>query len=259
MKSIEKSVIDSLDGKSLDLYPFIPYLMQDLREMGTPAKEVIDILAKNGFTADNSIRVIDLGCGKGAVSVALAKEFDCKVLGIDAVPQFIEDARKSAVKEKVSDKCSFEIGDIREVLKTCNDYDLVILGAIGYIFGNLQDTLEMTKKCMKDSGYILMDDAYMENGKDLKSSIYLRQDHFFATIDRCKMQIVDETVFDAEYVLRSNAKIFSHIKRRAEELIKKYPEKKGLFKDYIKRQAEENEILQKQVRCILLFLKNRQG
>ncbi len=106
--------------------------------MGTSAKEVVDMLKRNGFQKDPHVRFIDLGCGKGAVSLAVTKEFGFRGLGIDAVGQFVEDARKGARKEKISRLCSFEVGDIRERIESLHDFDVAILGAVGYILATLK-------------------------------------------------------------------------------------------------------------------------
>ncbi|MEW5920035.1 MAG: class I SAM-dependent methyltransferase [Bacillota bacterium] len=49
-------------------------------------------------------KVLDLACGKGAVSVKLAQAFGCRVHGIDAVKAFIEEANRWAKKYNVESK-----------------------------------------------------------------------------------------------------------------------------------------------------------
>jgi ubiquinone/menaquinone biosynthesis C-methylase UbiE len=255
VKSTKKSVIDSLDGSSIDLYPFIAYLFQDLKELGTSAVDVVHILKRNGFQKGEDVRVVDLGCGKGAVSLAIAKEFGFRVLGIDALPQFIEDAKIDARQEKIDHLCSFTVGDIRKVLQTYHQFDLAILGAVGYIFGDLEKTIQRIKTCIKDDGAILMDDAYVEEDSDFTSKHYLKRSAYERILKRCKMRIADEAVFEKEHMIASNAFIFSQIERRAKELAIQYPERKELLDDYIKRQSIENEILQEKVKCAIVYLK----
>ncbi len=69
------------------------------------------------------------------------------------------------------------------------------------------------------------------------------------------MKIADEIVMEKEYIQKSNEQIFSHIKR-ADELVKRVPESKKMFQDYIKQQADENELHLGHVNCTILYLKN---
>ena len=71
-------------------------------------------------------KILDLGCGKGAVLINLVKNFGCQGHGIDALPDFIEEAKEYAKKNKVEQKCTFETGDIRRMVDHHQDYDLVI-------------------------------------------------------------------------------------------------------------------------------------
>jgi len=95
LENIEAQVVKSLDGKDIELYGFIPYLLQDLWEIGASPDVIIDIVQKHIGKSD--ISVLDLGCGKGAVSVKLAKAVGCNVKGIDALKDFIEYAEDKAV------------------------------------------------------------------------------------------------------------------------------------------------------------------
>jgi len=70
-KDTAQKLAQSLTADSADIIPFLPYLLQDLWELGSSGSEMADLLRRHvsitpGFTA------LDLGCGKGAVSVALA-------------------------------------------------------------------------------------------------------------------------------------------------------------------------------------------
>jgi 2-polyprenyl-3-methyl-5-hydroxy-6-metoxy-1,4-benzoquinol methylase len=102
---------------------------------------------------------LDLACGKGAVSVQLAKALGCRVTGIDIIPEFIDDAIKKAQEYGVESLCEFKRGDINEAVKTQKEYDIVILGAVGDVLGNPEQTIQKLKQTVKNSGYIFIDDA----------------------------------------------------------------------------------------------------
>ena len=52
-------------------------------------------------------KVLDLACGKGAVSVRLAKELNIHFKGVDILPEFIDYAKCNAQEYGVSDLCEF--------------------------------------------------------------------------------------------------------------------------------------------------------
>ncbi|MBU4451076.1 MAG: methyltransferase domain-containing protein, partial [Actinobacteria bacterium] len=91
MKTLEESVVTAMDGSDSGLFPFSPYILQDLWEIGASPEVIIELVRKhtNNYY---SLSILDLGCGKGAVSIKLAKEFNCTCLGIDAIKEFINEA-----------------------------------------------------------------------------------------------------------------------------------------------------------------------
>jgi len=112
-KSLEESVVTVMGGTDPEIYPFLPYILQDVWEIGA-SPEVMVRMAQRHVPKDRVLEVLDLGCGKGAVSVAMARMLPCRCHGIDAVDAFIEEARKKALAFGVAGKCAFETGDIRE-------------------------------------------------------------------------------------------------------------------------------------------------
>ena len=102
-----------MDGTDSDIFPYLPYILQDVWEIGA-SPEVMVRLAQRHAPRYRELAVLDLGCGKGAVSVALARMLPCQCYGIDAVDAFIDEARQKALAFGVADRCTFETGDIRE-------------------------------------------------------------------------------------------------------------------------------------------------
>ena len=117
MKTLEESIAMAMDfGNNTAIVPFLPYIMQDFWDLGTPPEIVIDLVQKH-CQKFSTLRVLDLGCGKGATSVKLAAELKCNCLGIDGIPEFIEISKKKAQEYDVESLCRFEVGDIREKIK----------------------------------------------------------------------------------------------------------------------------------------------
>src|SRR6201982_2176776 len=67
-------------------------------------------------------RVADVGCGKGASTILMAKAFpNSKFFGFDYHDKSIEAARESAVRNKVADRVNFAVADAKRF--PGKDYD----------------------------------------------------------------------------------------------------------------------------------------
>lgn len=256
MDTVKKSIVKSLDGSDFGLFPYLSYLLQDLWEIGASPEIIIDIIKKHGILKNES-RILDLGCGKGAILIRLVKKFKCHGHGIDALPEFIEEAKKYAKKNKVLQKCKFEIGDIRRMVNHLQGYDLVILGSIGPVFGDIKSTLLKIQTCIKDDGYVILDDGYLSNKSTLNSPIYFKESEFLLQIESGKMKIVDKTLLNSAYIKKSNKQIYDRIHKRVLELIEKYPEDRSIFDGYLKSQEEENALLENHIACVTWLLKKK--
>lgn len=242
MKSLEESITGSLDGTDTALMKFFPYLLQDLREIGSDPEMMVRLISDH-IRKDN-LRVLDLGCGKGAVSVRIAMEGQHLVRGIDAFPEFIHEAGEWARQCKVSDRCSFEVGDIRRLIRELNGFDVAILGAIGPVFGNLEVTLDRVKSTLNVPGYVLLDDGYIDDDLETDYDRALRKNEFFRQIDAAGFTVVHGQIFGRDRLTETDEAIFDSIKQRAYELTARYPEHADMFQSYVENQAHENMILE---------------
>ncbi|MDH4063059.1 MAG: methyltransferase domain-containing protein [Acidobacteriota bacterium] len=80
---------------------------------------------------------LDVGCGSGRYSVALAKSGAIRVVGVDGAAQMIELARTAAREAGVADRCDFEVTGFLE-RPADERFDVVV--ATGY-FDYLDDPL----------------------------------------------------------------------------------------------------------------------
>lgn len=245
MKDLNDSIAESLDANDKALTEYLPYILQDLLEFGADPETMINIVKEH--IENKNINILDLGCGKGAVSIKMAKEFNCKVMGIDAVPEFIEEANKYAKKYNVENLCQFLTGDIRTQINELKEFDLVILGAIGPVLGNIFETLNKLSSVLKKNGYVLMDDGYIEDDSPVEYSRCLRKTEFYNQIKNADFEIIYEDIFNKNVIEESDDFIFDSIKKRIDELIEKYPEKKELFLGYLRKQEYENDMIENEL------------
>ena len=254
MKSLEESVVTTMDGVDEELFPFLPYILQDLWEIGADPDIIIHLVRKH---SDNysELSILDLGCGKGAVSIKLAREFNCRCFGIDAIKEFIDYANIKAKEYGVFHLCQFEISDIRERIKFLHQFDIIILGAIGPVFGDYLSTLTIVSKCLNKNGMIVIDDGYIENYSDYTHPWMQKKEIILKQINDSRMKLIDESIIQKDKIKDSDNYIFEYLKKRCNELIEKYPNKRALFNDYIKKQEEENDVLETKVICSTMVIR----
>jgi len=246
MKSIEESVVIAMDGSDMELFPFLPYILQDLWEIGADPVAIIKLISKycNGTT---HLKVLDLGCGKGAVSVKVSQELGCTCYGIDAIAEFVEFATQKASELKVNHLCKFETGDIREKVKDLSGFDVVILGAIGPVFGDYFSTLATLAKCVNENGIFIIDDGYIDDDSDFSHPLMFKKSDILQQLEKAGMHLVENDVIDRDDIKESDDYIFENLKKRCFELIEKYPDKKEVFLNYIRKQEVENDVLENKV------------
>ena len=249
-RTVEEKLAKSMTAETIELIPHLPYLLQDLWEMGSSPKEMLDMITRHMPISGNT-RVLDLACGKGPVSIHLARNSGCKVKGIDIIPDFIDFAARKARELGVGDLCEFVVGDITQSVKTEKGYDVVILGAVGDVLGNTEETLTLLKSTVRTGGFILLDDAY---GKDATSIQYPARDQWLAIFDKTGVRLVAEKVVEDDEVTEVNDEQQAWIVKRANELKEKFPDLGRLFDQYIHSQQAECDELENDILGVTLLL-----
>ncbi len=242
-EEIDAQIARSLDATP-ELLPFLPELLADVWALGSSIEIIVDVLRQVGID-DPGRRVFDVGCGKGAVAVSLAKENGCRVYGIDGFEPFIAEARKQAADAGVAELCTFECGDMREAVTHGRDYDAVIYAAHNPVLMG-RPCVEVLRECVRHGGYILVDDGYLAEGVQSKPPGYedfLPYGGTVAALTACGDRIVREVTQSPETWHADDDRVTDLIRRRAEALAAAYPQAAVLFNDYVRAQERECETL----------------
>src|SRR5829696_6776494 len=103
-------------------------------------------------------RVLDLGCGLGASSVALAHAYPrATVLGIDLDAASVAAARDAAAAAGVADRVSFEAGDAAQLTNE-GPFDLVTMFEALHDMGDPVGALRAARKLLAEGGSVLVAD-----------------------------------------------------------------------------------------------------
>jgi len=254
MKTLEESIAAAMDAQhDTAIIPFLPYILQDFWELGTPPEIVINLVQKH-FTNHSNLKVLDLGCGKGAVSIQLAAALKCNCYGIDAIPEFIETAKEKAWEYGVDTLCRFEVGDVRKRIEELDKFDVVILGATGSIFDDYFTALTAISRHLTDEGIVIIEEGYFNDADTHQHSPYMPRKELLKQFSRAGMTLIDETVGNySEFV--DITKEMKNITQRCNELKTEYPEKSSLFDNYAQNQASEYDVLEHKMIGSVMVLK----
>lgn len=161
MRSEDEMVAYALEA-STALLPYLPELLADLKELGSDADAITSVI--RDLNLSKSMTVVDLGCGKGAVAVEVAKHLNFRVLGIDLFEPFIDECIKLAESQKVSELCQFIHGDVSRLAGNVEPRDIAIFAALGDVLGSLDQTVSVIRQYTKPGGYMVIGDGFIKDG-----------------------------------------------------------------------------------------------
>ncbi|MCL2765263.1 MAG: class I SAM-dependent methyltransferase [Treponema sp.] len=258
-KSIEESIVSAMDMTDISLIKHLPYILQDFWEIGSSSEEIIKIIKKYKTDYSN-LNILDLGSGKGAVSIKIAAELKCVCFGIDAINDFVVFSNNKAKEYSVNNICTFETNDIRARIKTLEKYDIILSVAIGPVFGNYYKTLIELDTHLNNDGLIIIDDAFNEDDCNNDFQNILRKKEIIQQINNAGMDLIEIiTVNEIIGINEEYENQFQNIQKRCNELIEKYPENKKAFLRFIEEQKEEYEILSNEIIPAIFVIKKRQS
>jgi cyclopropane fatty-acyl-phospholipid synthase-like methyltransferase len=256
-KILEESIITAMELTDKALVKHLPYIFQDWWELGSISEEVIKIIKKYK-TNYSSINVLDLGSGKGAVSIKIASELKCKCFGIDGIDDFVNFSNDKSKEYSVDNICTFETNDIRTRIKTLEKYDIILLMAIGPVLGNYYETLTKLSSHLNNDGLIIINDGYIENGCNKDYPNLLKENELLKQVNNAGMEIIEKiTINEFSNIDKKYENENKNIQKRCKELIEKYPDDKEALLGYIERQKREYEILTNEIIPAIFVIKKK--
>ena len=241
-----------------ELLPYLPEILQDFDELGSDPQRLIECLEEQ-CAADDIRHGLDLCCGKGATSIALAKRFGMRVDGIDAIDAFLESARAAAAAAGVEQLCRFSTGDLCAVVTQPASYDLVIFGSVGPILGGITKTVSHLMTPLRDRGWILNDDSVLLPGAPARPGFeahaQFEETHRRIEMSGAQIVAVRSSASDA----RGHDSDMRRIVRRAAALVERRPDLAAPVDRYVERQRSECAFLERWTRDVTWLLRKPPG
>lgn len=240
-----------------ELMPFLPELLADLWVLGSSLDTMVSLVRPLELPAGET-RVLDLGCGKGAVSITLAQEFGFQVRGVDLFEPFVKEARERAEGSGVSGLCEFMHADMRDVIEEASCFDIAIYAAVGGVLGTWDECVAHMRQCVCPSGYMLIDDGFLNADERVERPGY----EHYATHQETLRQLtahgdtlLREVIIPAEEIHAIDQKFIGSIGKRAAELAELYPEATDTLLGYVKNQELESQTIETMLTGAVWLLK----
>lgn len=100
---------------------------------------------------DRIADILDLGCGTGRYSAALAAHFGARVVGVDPSEKMLSEARK-----KGGDRVCFARGSAEAIPVGDASIDMVFLSMVFHHFENPQDAAQECHRVLRESGSLCL-------------------------------------------------------------------------------------------------------
>lgn len=234
---------------SPELLPYLPELFADLWAIGSAPEIIVEWLRPLGLPPQ-STRAIDLGCGKGAVAITLAKELNYQIFGFDFFAPFILAARQKAQELNVTELCTFACMDMRHALKSASNYDLAVYTAVGDVLGTIAQCIGRLREAIHSRGYMVIDDGFRLTHDPIAFPAYEYYASYEETIHQLTAhgdKIIQEKIFSMEEMKQVNQRNTAFITQSAGALVKSHPELADSLSEFLEQERQECEILERDV------------
>ncbi len=109
---------------------------------------------------DPGKRVLDFASGRGGPALILAKEFGCRVAGVERAQEFFEAACERSLARGLDSLVEFVHADARDFPLEREAYDVVMCLGASFIWDGLQGTLSALAPAVRRGGCVCVGEPY---------------------------------------------------------------------------------------------------
>ena len=227
---IKNGVRARLAARSLDLPETGARLMEaffrPLDALGSTPRLMARWLKGAGI--GKSSRVLDLGCGKGAVAVEVARATGCFVTGVDAFEPFVMSCRGMAAVKGVGDRCEFRTG-LAEKFRGGSYDAVVLLNVFPY-----ERAIPIARRLTNPGGLYLIDDA-VASGRGANDSAFPTARDVSQTIEARGDRVERSKVWTKAQVLKRERANYELLRKNAKALTRERPDDRDLIAECLGR------------------------
>jgi len=181
-----------------------------------------------GVGVGKKSHVLDLGCGKGAVAVEVARATGCFVTGVDAFEPFVTSCRGLAAVKGVGAQCDFRNG-LAEKFRS-KPYDAVVLLNV-FPF---ERAIPIARRLTKPGGFYLIDDA-VAIGASAKGTTFPTARDVAEAIAEAGDRVERRKVWTKAEVQKRELATYELLRRNVAELAKANPKHVKMLTECLRR------------------------
>jgi SAM-dependent methyltransferase len=129
-------------------------------EIQNPTSEKKLLLLGERLRLGSESRVLDIASGRGGPALILAREFGCRIDGIEIAPEFHAAAVERAQARGLSRLVSFRLGDASKETLPASAYDAALCLGASFVYGSLADTVEVLAPAVKPGGHVVVGEPF---------------------------------------------------------------------------------------------------
>ena len=108
---------------------------------------------------DRDTYILDVGCGAGVTPAFLAKQYGCRVVGVDILQGMVEKSRERAAREGVADRVDFKVADAQDLPFEDALFDAVITESVTALPEDKQKAVREYARVTKPGGYVGLNES----------------------------------------------------------------------------------------------------
>jgi SAM-dependent methyltransferase len=132
-------------------------------ELQNPTSEHKLRLLGTRVRLDSSSRVLDIASGRGGPALLLAREFGCRVEGIEVAPEFHAAATARVEAAGLASLVSFRLADASQAELETGAYDVAMCLGATFVWGSLAGTLDALEPMVRDGGHVVVGEPYLRS------------------------------------------------------------------------------------------------
>jgi SAM-dependent methyltransferase len=129
-------------------------------EIQNPTSEEKLLLLGKRLRLGSKSRVLDIASGRGGPALILAREFGCRIDGIEIAPEFYATAVERAQGRGLSQLVSFRLADASQETLPVAEYDVAVCLGASFVYGSLADTVEALAPAVKPGGHVVVGEPF---------------------------------------------------------------------------------------------------
>ena len=186
-------------------------------------------------------KILDIGCGTGGQTIALAKNTEAHITAVDMLPQFLEMLMKKAKENNLTDRIIAKEMLMDSLTFDENSFDVIWSEGAIYNIG-FEKGLSLWRKYLKDNGYIAVSEiSWLTDTRPEEIEQYWINEYSEIDTIENKLSVIEKCGYNpvAHFVLDEKCWLsyYQPLLENAEEFLKKYD-----YADEVKDFVEQGKI-----------------